>query len=413
MFRKISLLLFFSLLNVCLWAIPITTMIKKAGTAADYPNENLLTIFDSTKVDVQETGLSYVNIHTLYKVLTPKGALKVSTLKFDYDPLSAYVDIKKVVIYRKNGDVKHLDVETVMDYPAPAHMIYWGARQKMIEVGRLYPGDAVEVFMFRKGFTYALLQQTQEDDANYIPPMKGHFYDIVNFWSSNPVLSKVYEVKMPASKNLQYKFYNGEAKSSETKIGDKILYSFTLENIMPIKKEPHMVGLSDVAPKLLLSTSPDWQAKSVWFENVNEEYGSFKTTPEIDAKVKEILKGATDNLDSIAKLTHWVADNIRYSGLSMGKGEGYTLHSAEMNFRDRCGVCKDKAGMLIAMLRSAGFESYPAMTMAGSRIERIPADQFNHCVTVVKMPDGEYKALDPTWVPYTRELWSSAEQQQN
>jgi hypothetical protein len=83
-----------------------------------------------------------------------------------------------------------------------------------------------------------------------------------------------------------------------------------------------------------------------------------------------------------------------------------------MTFTDRCGVCKDKAGMLITMLRAAGFESYPAMTMAGSRIDYVPADQFNHCVTVVKKRDGKYHLLDPTWVPFIRELWSSAEQQQ-
>jgi hypothetical protein len=75
-------------------------------------------------------------------------------------------------------------------------------------------------------------------------------------------------------------------------------------------------------------------------------------------------------------------------------------------------VCKDKAGMLITMLRAAGFSAYPAMTMAGSRIDYIPADQFNHCVTVVKLRDGKYHLLDPTWVPFVRELWSSAEQQQ-
>ena len=53
------------------------------------------------------------------------------------------------------------------------------------------------------------------------------------------------------------------------------------------------------------------------------------------------------------------------------------------------------------------------MTMAGERIEDIPADQFNHCVTVVKRRNGNYQLLDPTWVPGVRELWSSAEQQQN
>ena len=112
-------------------------------------------------------------------------------------------------------------------------------------------------------------------------------------------------------------------------------------------------------------------------------------------------------------LTHWVADNIRYSGISMGKGEGFTLHNLKMNYTDRCGVCKDIAGTLIAFLRMAGFEAYPAMTMAGSRVESIPADHFNHCVAVVKLASGTYMPLDPTWVPFCRELWSSAEQQQN
>ena len=51
--------------------------------------------------------------------------------------------------------------------------------------------------------------------------------------------------------------------------------------------------------------------------------------------------------------------------------------------------------------------------MAGSRVESIPADHFNHCVAVVKLSNGTYMPLDPTWVPFCRELWSSAEQQQN
>lgn len=160
--------------------------------------------------------------------------------------------------------------------------------------------------------------------------------------------------------------------------GDKIRYTFIKKDILPIPHENHMVDMSDIAPKLLISTSPDWEAKSLWFYGVNEDYGSFKSTPEIDKKVDEILANAKDEIDSISLLTHWVADEIRYSGISMGPGEGYTLHSGDMNFTDRCGVCKDKAGMLITMLRAAGFESYPAMTMAGSRIDYIPADQFNH-----------------------------------
>jgi len=399
----------------CVFAVtfygqPIGELVKKAGDVSAYRNSDQLVIFDSTMVDMQETGLTYVVNHTLTKVLTSHGALDLSVCKYGYDPLSAFVEIRKAVIYRKDGKTEELDVHTVMDYPAPARAIYWGAREKMIEIGRLEPGDAVEMVMFRKGFTYALL--AQDDDDRYIPPMKGQFYDIVEFFNVNPVKSKVYQVKVPKDKPLQYEFYNGEVQSSCWLAGDKIVYTFSKKEMIPVKLENHMVALSDIAPKLLVSTTGSWKEKSRWFFRVNEDFGSFTATAGIKSKVDDVLKGARTEMDSVSRLTHWCADEIRYSGISMGCGEGFTLHKGEMTFADRCGVCKDKAGMLITMLRAAGFNAYPAMTMAGSRIDYIPADQFNHCVTVVKLRDGKYHLLDPTWVPFVRELWSSAEQQQ-
>jgi hypothetical protein len=388
-------------------------LIGQAGTEIQYPGNELLIVYDSTIVDVQETGLSYVHMHKLTKVLSVSGAKELSTLIFDYDAQSAYIEIKEVNIYRKGYKKESVAREKMHDYPAPARMIYWGARQKMVEIGRLAPGDAVEVILFKKGYTYALLQQDDSDDERYIPPMKGHYYDIVEFWSKHPVKLKNYRVSIPEDKHVNYKFYNGNPEFKKSIDKQKQSYSFTLRNFNKIKTAPRSVGMSDIAPKLLISTSPDWEAKSSWFYGVNEDYGSFETFPLLTKKVEQILKGAANEMDSISRLTHWVADNMRYSGISMGDGEGFTLHNSEMNFTDRCGVCKDKAGLLISMLRAAGFESYAAMTMAGSRIDRIPADQFNHCVTVVKMNDGNMKMLDPTWVPFVRELWSSLEQQQN
>ncbi len=412
MIKLISLLSSLLITTQAFAADPNKDLIKAAGDATTYPNDNLVVVYDSTRVDMQESGLTYVVTHTLTKALNYKGALELSVVKFGYDPLSAYTEIRKVTVYRKDGTVSSLDVKKVLDYPAPARAIYWGAREIMLEVGRLDPGDAIEVIQFKKGFTYALLGNPGDEDDRYIPPMKGHFYDIVEFWSSNPVKSKVYQVMIPKDKELQYEFYNGEVQSSCLPDGGKKLLTFSKKDILPLKNESRMVSLSDVSPKLLLSTSPDWEMKSTWFYKVNEDFGSFDSTPEIKKKVNEILSGAKDENDSISRLTHWVADEIRYSGLSMGTGEGFTLHKGAMTFTDRCGVCKDKAGMLITMLRAAGFRSYPAMTMAGSRIDYIPADQFNHCVTVVKLRNGKYKLLDPTWVPFLRELWSSAEQQQ-
>lgn len=378
---------------------------------SQYDGYDRITLFDSTRVVMEESGLSHVYGHCLYKVLTPAGGRDFNTVKMDYDPLSAYVEINKVIIYRKGGAIDTVDAP-VLDYPAPAHMIYWGARQKMVALGRLEPGDAVEFFTYKKGFTYALLQ-ADDPDAKYIPPMRGHYYDIVPFWSEQPVKEKVYQVSVLTSKNLRYAIYHGNLDVKTKNDANRTIYTFTKKDILPLDVPAYTLANNDIQTKLLLSTAQSWESKSTWFYGVNEDYGSFVPTDEVKQKVAELLKPAKSENDSISILTHWVADNMRYSGISMGPGEGFTLHKCEMNYTDRCGVCKDKAGLLIAMLRAAGFKSYAAMTMAGERIDDIPADQFNHCVTVVQRRNGNYQLLDPTWVPGVRELWSSAEQQQN
>ncbi|EKN11820.1 hypothetical protein HMPREF1076_03532 [Parabacteroides goldsteinii CL02T12C30] len=384
--------------------------LQKPEVYAGYDCVNLL---DSTSVTVQPTGSGSFSVCKTIKIQTPRGAVSNRIIKYDYDPLTAFAQFKRATVYRANGDVINLDVTQACDYAAPARAIYWGARQIMLEVGQLNPGDIIEYEIDKKGFTYALLADGSDDESRFIPPMRGQFYDIVPFWVTEPTVRKVYKVSIPMEKEMQFQFYQGDCASSMRYENGRKAYTFSTNNVMPTKREPNMVDLFDAAPKLMMSSTPKWQDKSLWFNKVNEDYGSFAPLPEAQKKVDELIKGKKTEMEKIAVLTHWVADNIRYSGISMGKGEGYTLHNTKMNYTDRCGVCKDIAGTLISFLRMVGFEAYPAMTMAGSRVESIPADHFNHCVAVVKLSSGTYMPLDPTWVPFCRELWSSAEQQQN
>lgn len=371
-------------------------------------------LLDSTSVNVSELGSGTFVIRRVIQINNEKGALANRVIKYDYDPLTADAEFAEMKIYHPDGSVTDLNVKEACDYAAPARAIYWGARQIMMEPGMLTPGDVIDYTINKKGFTYALLAASEEnDEERFVPPMRGEFYDIVPFWVTEPTVRKVYRVSVPRSKDVQYEFFQGDCASSVKLDGDRKVYTFSINNALPFESEPNMVDRFDVAPKLMMSSTPDWKEKSLWFHKVNEDYGSFEPTPEAQAKVNEIIKGKKTEMEKISALTHWVADNMRYSGISMGKGEGYTLHNTQTNFTDRAGVCKDKAALLISMLRMAGFEAYPAMTMAGSRIEQIPADHFNHCVAVVKLSNGEYIPLDPTWVPFNREIWSSAEQQQN
>ena len=392
----------------------LRALVEAAGDASANGGADRVVVFRRTDVDVEESGLAHIVERQLVKCLSEKGAAELARFRFDYDPTSNMVEVRRVRVLRAGGAVETVDAAKAADLPQPQHMIYWGARMKILQLPRLLPGDAVEVESYTKGFLIAYLDDLARggapEDERYIPPMRGHFYDVVFFQDDAPVKLRHYAVRTPKDKPLQFEVYNGEVRTFAGVEGDKLVYRFWKEGLPAYEAEPRAVAPSDVQTKVVLATVPDWRDKSRWFAEVNDR--QFAADERIKTKVAELTKGLDDD-GKVSAIVHWAADNIRYSGITMGKGEGYTLHPGPMIFEDRSGVCKDKAAMAITMLRAAGFTVYPAMTMAGARVERIPADQFNHCVAALRRKDGTYQLLDPTWVPLSPELWSSAEGEQN
>jgi transglutaminase-like putative cysteine protease len=389
-------------------------LIAAAGSAADYPDADAVVVFDSTKVDVEPTGLSHVVNRRLVKILTPAGARRQAFQRFNYDPATQLIEVRRVAIWRDGTTPEDVDLARLVDVTQPARLIYWGARMQALTLPDLRPGDAVEVETYRKGFMIAYLDGETETAAEerFIPPMRGHYYDVVLFQETLPLREKTYTLRTPRDKPVQYAVYNG-AVASETTFDDAhFVYRFWTDGPRPAAPHEHYSpGRSDYVPKVVLTTVDGWPAKSRWFFEANAE--QFEADPAIEAKVAALTEGLDSDAEKIAAINHWVAQNIRYCGHNMGTGEGYTLHPGPMVFTERAGVCKDIASMSITMLRAAGFETYPAMTMAGSRVEQIPADQFNHCVGAVRLDGGVWKLVDPTWVPFSRYDWSRAEGEQH
>jgi len=393
-------------------------LIADAGDQDANDGANLVTVLKRTHVEVEDSGLGHINNHEVIKCLSEVGASELARIRLDFDPASNFVEVKALRIVRADGTIEEVDPAAAVDLPQPQWGIYWGAQMKLVPLPRLQVGDAVEIKTYMKGFLIAYLDEmggaagaTSEGDEKYIPPMRGHFYDVVYFQDHHPVKLRHYTVVTPKDKPVQFEVYNGEVMSHVAYDDAQLTYSFWRTDQPAFHAEKRAVDFPDVQTKVVLATVPDWPSKSRWFCTVNET--QFETTPAISAKVAEITRGARTDEEKIAAIVHWSADEIRYSGISMGKGEGYTLHPGSMIFEDRSGVCKDKAGIAITMLRAAGFTVYPAMTMAGSRVERIPADQFNHCVVALQRDDGSWMMLDPTWVVFSPELWSSAEGEQH
>ncbi|MGD8452304.1 MAG: DUF3857 and transglutaminase domain-containing protein [Phycisphaerae bacterium] len=385
--------------------------IEAAGDAEKW-NADVVYVVDDKDVTVMPNGLGIATEHKVVKILRDGGIRSQAVQRFPFDPHTNRLDLVALRIYRAGGDVEEVSIDRPAQQPQPAHGIFWPTDQFLIDLPRLEIGDAVESITRMTGFNVAYLADPGFDDRNALgvalqPPVPGHWHDEVDFWSGVPIIEKRFTVRVPTDKQLQYEIYNGEVRVSVQLEDEHMVYTFTKENITPFEREPSMEPAPNVAPKLLLATLPTWQDKGRWLYEVSEP--QFEADDDIRATVAEVIKDCRTDEEKYTALNHWVAENIRYAGTSRGMCEGYTIHPSIETFHDRCGVCKDKAGMLVTMLRVAGYDSFLVMTMARQRVDRIPADQFNHAVTCIRWPDGSLKLLDPTWMTKSRDNWSTLE----
>ena len=115
--------------------------------------------------------------------------------------------------------------------------------------------------------------------------------------------------------------------------------------------EPDMPPADTVTQRVLVSTAPDWQTISRWYWKLSEPH--YATTPEMKAKVDELVKGAGDDTKKIQAVFDWVSHEVRYLGITAeAEAPGYEPHDVAATFSRRHGVCRDKAALLAAMLRS-------------------------------------------------------------
>ncbi len=427
----------------------VFTWLAKAGTTADHPGASYVLALDQSISRVTDTGVTYMDLYQVYKILTEDGARQKSALDWGYDPRSSFVEVAEVNVVR-DGKRIPVAVSEVKDLPAPQAAIYWADRIKVLQLPRLRVGDGIEVIAMRKGYNYALLGASASgaagaataagagtppaspaadpprvlgaiesiksaDHHRYIPPMRGEYFDIVLMQADVPIVEKRYTLVLPKSKRLISQEFNGPIYTSTAYSADSTEYTWWAKGVPALPHEPRQPDQPDVSPKVVMTTAADWEAKSKWFFDVNKN--QFEVTDDIRRHVDDVLAGAgltrrSAPMKIAAALNHWVAQNIRYSGQTMGQGEGFTLHPSQPLFEYRSGVCKDIASLSITLLRAAGLDTYPAMTMAGSRIEDLPADQFNHCVVAWEKSPGEFVMLDPTWVPFNNDIWSKLETEQ-
>jgi hypothetical protein len=91
---------------------------------------------------------------------------------------------------------------------------------------------------------------------------------------------------------------------------------------------------------------------------------------------------------------------------------GFEPHDVCLTYGKQYGVCRDKAALLVAMLRIAGLNAYPVLISVGTKKDQdVPDAGFNHAIVGLELEKGKYTLMDPT-DQHTRDLqpWYDGDQ---
>ncbi|MEO0247366.1 MAG: DUF3857 domain-containing protein [candidate division WOR-3 bacterium] len=347
---------------------------------------------DSTYERYMKSGVSERYEFKRIKVLSDGATQSLKSVVTSYTPYynSARFDFVRII---RKGKIINIDTLNYTDVLAPPELggtIFWGTRNKIVDLPDLKKGDIVEYQVYKLGGNWL----GPAGETTYKTPYPGYFNVIELFGSDVQIKKKVYVLEELPDKPVQFKVFNGgNIKVHKTLISGRTVYKFEARNIKGLDFEPFSPSKYDLLPKLIVTNLPSWKTMSMM------EFKRAESNIEPDSLIKAVSDSLCSGLsdeEKVKKLFYFVADEIRYLGLIESENEGYEPHRASLTLIKRSGVCKDKAALLASLLRAQGFRAYYATTAVGMRIENIPSDQTNHAIVALEVSPFEYVYLDPT-----------------
>ena len=238
------------------------------------------------------------------------------------------------------------------------------------------------------------------------PRIQNEWATIELFEDLRPIVKTVVTVDSPAEKPLLHKVIRHPLKGHEITCaepeelgGGRTLSRWFVTHVPQAFAEPSMPRFYTEAQHLRLSATKDWKTVSRWYWNLSKphlEAGNEAMTN----KVATLVKGIDGRMEKIRAIFRFVSQEIRYMGLTLeDTSPGYAPHDVCVTFDNRYGVCRDKAALLVEMLRIAGIPAYPVLINVGPKLDPVvPQTFFNHAVVAVDNEDvkGEYILMDPT-----------------
>ena len=358
----------------------ISNLITSTPTQKDYPDASAIIILDSGERIVKPDGTSSLTYHKVIKILNERGREMYGEVYIPYNLSGERVKILRARTIKPDGT--EVEATAINDVSlAEGYHLYSDAMAKVISMPALENNAIIE-------YAYTV-------DELGRGPLGRHFQDEFLFQDIDPMMISRYSLTVPKGMEIYYKVYNGDISPEIEEKGNSVTYIWEAKNTPQIIQEDYMPPLADIVPRLEITTFKDWQEVAGWYYDITTP----KTKPDeaIKAKVIELTKGKKTLEDKVKAIYYFVTNEVRYVGLEFGIG-GLMPHQASEVFKYKYGDCKDKATLLISMLREIDVPAHYVLVRTryiGSLPLESPGFQFDHAICAIKL-DGKLYFLDGT-----------------
>ena len=364
----------------------------KTITTTAYPDCDTATVDQKSMRVYRADGTGEAQDETFVKLLTEKGRRANRTLSLSFMLPYSTPEVTRLEIIKADGQVVPVDVaanskETIDDSQMSMNIYDPNARVLQVNIPKVEVGDMV----------HSVVRMTTE--RAYIP---GQYAEENLLEGDGLIRHLTYQVFAPADRPLQRIALRDEISgtvtySAQTNADGSITHLWTAANVPRMFDEPSMPPYEMVLQRLYVSTLPDWKAVSKWYWELSQPHLD-ATTPEMKAAVSNLIVGANTDLDKIKAIFYDVSKKVRYMGVTPEKDRpGFEPHDVCLTFGKKYGVCRDKAALLVSMLREAGLQAYPVLISVGTKRDPVvPDPDFNHAIVSVELKKGSYLLMDPT-----------------
>jgi cellulose synthase operon protein C len=334
------------------------------------------TFVDLTATTVFPNGLASHFHQVVFQPLTDAAAAEAREYAFGFEADTESVQLRGARVYRANGQIDEA-VETgegAADNPAIS--TYTSARAYYVHFPRLYPKDVVELLY-------------RVEDVAPRNAFADYFGEVDYLQSSEPIARAEYVLLTP--KNRTFYFNEPHVPNltrSVDESGEQRTFHFVAENVPALIPEPSQPPYGELLGHVHVSTYKSWDEMAAWYWGLVKD--QFVADDEVRQRAAEATHGLTDTRAKVRAVYDYVVEKTRYVALEFGI-HGFKPYSCSQIFARGFGDCKDKATLIVTMLKELGIPATIVIVRTGLKgdFEQYPASlaPFDHAIAYVPSLD--------------------------